>query len=97
LLVAVFAFFYALVVIYKTLMFGDPVQGYPSLMVVVLFLGAVQLVGIGVLGEYLGRMFVETKNRPLYLLDEVNHASAVTVENYKKYSQIDVSTKLNIS
>jgi glycosyltransferase involved in cell wall biosynthesis len=71
LLVAVLAFFYALWVIYKTLLFGDPVQGYPSLMVVVLFLGGVQLVGIGLLGEYLGRMFVETKYRPLYLLDEV--------------------------
>lgn len=76
LLVAMMSFLYALFVIYKTLMFGDPVQGYPSLMVVVLFLGGVQLVGIGLLGEYLGRMFVETKYRPLYLLDEVNPASA---------------------
>lgn len=75
--VAVMAFLYALVVIYKTLVFGDPVQGYPSLMVVVLFLGAVQLVGIGLLGEYLGRIFVETKVRPLYLLDEIKHAGIV--------------------
>lgn len=80
LLVAVLAFLYALFVIYKTLMFGDPVQGYPSLMVVVLFLGAVQLVGIGVLGEYLGRMFVETKYRPLYLLDEVKQADVHPTE-----------------
>ena len=46
-------------------------------MVVVLFLGAVQLVGIGLLGEYLGRIFVETKVRPLYLLDEIKHAGIV--------------------
>ncbi|PTN36514.1 glycosyltransferase family 2 protein [Desulfonatronum sp. SC1] len=68
---ALFAFLYAIVVIYKTLMFGDPVQGYPSLMVVTLFLGGVQLVFIGILGEYLGRIYNETKRRPLYLLDGV--------------------------
>lgn len=81
LLVAALAFIYAMWVIYKTLIFGDPVQGYPSLMVVVLFLGGVQLVGIGLLGEYLGRMFVETKYRPLYLLDEVVPAPALICTN----------------
>jgi len=79
LFVAMMSFLYAAWVIYKTLMFGDPVQGYPSLMVVVLFLGGVQLVGIGLLGEYLGRMFVETKYRPLYLLDEVALASSLDI------------------
>jgi len=79
LFVAMMSFLYATWVIYKTLMFGDPVQGYPSLMVVVLFLGGVQLVGIGLLGEYLGRMFVETKYRPLYLLDEVALASSLDI------------------
>lgn len=83
LLVAALAFIYAIWVIYKTLIFGDPVQGYPSLMVVVLFLGGVQLVGIGLLGEYLGRMFVETKYRPLYLLDEVVPAPALICTNQK--------------
>jgi glycosyltransferase involved in cell wall biosynthesis len=60
------AFIYALRVIYKTLVYGDPVQGFPSLMVVVLFLGGIQLLTLGVIGEYLGRMFDETKGRPLY-------------------------------
>lgn len=83
LLVAALAFIYAMWVIYKTLIFGDPVQGYPSLMVVVLFLGGVQLVGIGLLREYLGRMFVETKYRPLYLLDEVVPAPALICTNQK--------------
>jgi len=64
------AFFYAVWVIYKTLAYGDPVAGYPSLMVVILFLGGVQLMTIGVLGEYLGRMFDETKKRPLYFVKE---------------------------
>jgi polyisoprenyl-phosphate glycosyltransferase len=62
------AFLYALWVIYKTLARGDPVAGYPSLMVVILFLGGIQLMTIGVLGEYLGRTFDETKQRPLYFV-----------------------------
>ena len=59
---------YAFVVIYKTLAYGDPVAGYPSLMVVMLFLGGMQLTTMGILGEYLGRVFDESKQRPLYFL-----------------------------
>jgi glycosyltransferase involved in cell wall biosynthesis len=69
LLTASVAFAYAAVVVYKTLAFGEPVRGYPSLMVVILFLGGVQLLSLGIIGEYLGRMFNETKQRPLYLLN----------------------------
>lgn len=65
---AVSALIYALVVIVKTLIFGDPVKGYPSLMVVILFLGGIQLLSLGIMGEYLGRMFNETKRRPLYII-----------------------------
>lgn len=68
LLTALSAFLYAGIIIYKTLAFGEPVRGYPSLMVVVLFLGGIQLIGIGIMGEYLGRVFDETKIRPLYFL-----------------------------
>jgi glycosyltransferase involved in cell wall biosynthesis len=68
LLTALGAFVYAAVVIVKTLAFGERVPGYPSLMVVVLFLGGLQLMTLGVLGEYLGRMFDESKRRPLYLV-----------------------------
>ena len=64
------AFIYALVIIAKTVIHGDPVRGYPSLMVVILFLGGIQLLGIGVIGEYMGRMFNESKQRPLYLLNQ---------------------------
>ena len=76
LMTAVGAFGYAAYIIYKTLAYGEEVRGYPSLMVVVLFLGGVQLIGIGMLGEYLGRMFNETKRRPLYLINRYQPSSA---------------------
>lgn len=69
-LVALLAFVFAIFIVYKTLVYGDPVAGYPSLMVAVLFLGGIQLMALGVIGEYLGRMFTETKRRPLYLVKE---------------------------
>jgi glycosyltransferase involved in cell wall biosynthesis len=68
LFVAGWAFLYALWIIVKTIAYGEPVRGYPTLMVTLLFLGGVQLLAIGILGEYLGRMFDETKARPLYLV-----------------------------
>jgi len=72
LLVALGAILYGLIIIFKTLMWGDPVPGYPSLMVVILFLGGVQLVSLGIIGEYLGRLFEESKQRPLYLIDALS-------------------------
>ena len=65
---ALLSFVYAGILIVKTLLYGDPVRGYPSLMTAVLFFSGVQLIGIGLLGEYLGRVFDETKRRPLYLV-----------------------------
>lgn len=67
-LVASLAFLYGLWMIMDKLLFGNPVPGYPSILVSVLFLGGVQLIGIGVLGEYIGRIYMETKNRPRYIL-----------------------------
>lgn len=64
--VALAAFVAIVAIIVKTVLFGDPVKGYPSLMSVVLFLGGIQLLALGALGEYIGRMFNETKGRPLY-------------------------------
>ena len=71
--VSFLAFIYMIIIIIKTLVYGERVQGYPSLMVVLLFLGGVQLISIGIIGEYIGRIFNETKRRPLYFIDEYNN------------------------
>ena len=78
--VAMLSAIYAVQVIVKTLIIGNPVAGYPSLMTVVLFLGGVQLMFLGVIGEYLGRVFNETKQRPLYLVERyVPSAAKVSI------------------
>lgn len=66
------AFLFAAFMLVKTLALGDPVPGFPTLIVVISFLGGLQLMAIGVLGEYLSRLFVEAKGRPLYLIDELH-------------------------
>lgn len=71
-LTSLFAFIYMLVVFIKTLLYGDPVQGYPTIMIVILFLGGIQLLALGILGEYIGRIFTETKNRPVYFVRTYN-------------------------
>lgn len=70
LLVAVWALCYMAWIILKVLVWGDPVAGYPTIMTVMLFLGAIQLIAIGILGEYVARIFNETKNRPTYIINE---------------------------
>ena len=70
-LTALSAFVYAAFVLVKTLMLGDAVRGFTTLIVVISFLGGLQLMAIGVLGEYVGRLFVEAKKRPLYLIEEL--------------------------
>jgi glycosyltransferase involved in cell wall biosynthesis len=67
--VSVFAAMFILQLVVRTILFGNSVAGYPSLMAVVLFLGGVQLLTLGVIGEYLGRVFNETKHRPLYFVE----------------------------
>ena len=70
LMVSVLAILYMFVVLVDALVYGNPVAGYPTLMTVLLFLGGVQLLSLGIIGEYLGRVFTESKHRPCYLIDE---------------------------
>jgi len=73
-LTALLAFVFGLYVFGKALFYGDPVRGYPTLMVVVLFLGGTQLMALGLIGEYLGRLYMEAKQRPLYLVESLHAA-----------------------
>ena len=82
LLCALSAFVYALFFLIKTLFVGDPTPGFPTLIIAVLVLGGAQLMAIGLLGEYLGRLFIEAKKRPLYLIDEY-----IPPHAYAKHSQ----------
>lgn len=68
------AFAYGGWVVAKTLLWGESVQGWPTLMAVILFLGGVQLMALGVIGEYLGRLYLEAKQRPLYLVRDYRPA-----------------------
>lgn len=75
--IALLSFVYGAWLIFDKLINDNPVPGYPSLMVSVLFLGGVQLIAIGILGEYVGRIYIETKQRPRYLLKKKENSSNI--------------------
>lgn len=64
------AFVYMLFILVRTLMYGDEVQGFPTLIIIILFLGGIQLLCVGIIGEYVARIFNETKKRPVYIVRE---------------------------
>lgn len=72
-IVSMGAFLFLAYVVIKALVYGDPVAGYPSLMAVMLFLGGSILLALGIMGEYVGRIFMETKHRPPYLVESFNN------------------------
>lgn len=74
------AIIYLLYILIKTLIYGDPVQGFPTLMCTILLLGGIQLLAIGIIGEYIGRIFHETKKQPLYIIDTINGQSNLSDE-----------------
>ncbi|QBF28172.1 glycosyltransferase [Pseudomonas tructae] len=79
--ISLLALLYAAYLVLDKLLFGNDVPGYPSLMTAILFLGGVQLIGIGILGEYIGRIYMEAKHRPRYVVKEIVKA---TVSAYRK-------------
>lgn len=81
--VSLAAFLYMMIVLVQTLLLGADVSGYPSLMIGILFLGGLQLISLGIIGEYLGRVFNETKRRPLYFIDTyyTSESSETPIEN----------------
>lgn len=79
-LVSLYAFIFAAWVVIKTLVFGEVVQGYPSMMLTMLALGGVQLLAIGILGEYIARLFTEAKQRPIYLVMAEHYKPCRTAE-----------------
>ena len=83
--VSLLALLYAGDMVLEKVLFGNDVPGYPSLMTALLFLGGVQLIGIGVLGEYIGRIYIEVKHRPRFVVKSVvsRHVEAVEQERAK--------------
>lgn len=71
-IIAILSFGLMLFHLVKALIWGDPIQGFPTLVVLILFLGGIQLLSIGIVGEYLGRVFNESKHRPVYIVREYN-------------------------
>jgi glycosyltransferase involved in cell wall biosynthesis len=96
-MLSVIAFLYAIFLIVRTLIFGIDVPGYASLMVVVLFLGGVQLLTLGIIGEYLGRVFEEVKRRPLYLVRDCYGFDAQFVEQASVLTPGDARLNSNLS
>lgn len=95
LLSALGAFLYAFYFVIKTIFVGDPVKGFPTLIVVVLLVGGLQLMATGILGEYLGRLYMESKRRPLYLMYDYqapNQSTSIESDSVKNsYSSSQIS------
>ncbi|PLR22077.1 glycosyltransferase [Pantoea endophytica] len=87
LVVAALSFVYGAWMLIDTIFWGNPVKGYPSIMVSMLFLGGVQLIGIGVLGEYIGRIYIESKGRPRYIISPKNSGAGNSSNSIQKNEQ----------
>ena len=86
--IAATSFFYAIFIIFKTLVIGEAVRGFPTLSILILFLGGIQLIFLGVIGGYLGRIFNETKNRPLYFTKQVLQSKSNKFNNEEVFDRL---------
>lgn len=75
-------------IVIKTLLYGDPVQGYPSLMAMMTFLGGIQLLSVGILGEYVGKTYFEAKQRPVYLIRDVIESQSLLQPEYYRSTPV---------
>ena len=87
LLSALLAILYMVYVFIKTLVVGEAVQGLPTIVTLILFLGGVQLISLGIIGEYLGKVFIETKRRPVYLIDRMEGVDHVLTKKEEENAQ----------
>ena len=87
LLSALLAILYMVYVFIKTLVVGEAVQGFPTIVILILFLGGVQLISLGIIGEYLGKVFIETKRRPVYLIDRMEGVDHVLTKKEEENAQ----------
>ena len=94
LLIGAGAVAYLLEIVIRTLIFGNEVSGYPSLLAVILLLGATQLITLGIIGEYLARVFDEVKDRPLYLIEEFRPSS---IKRYVDHGESDRSAQIALA
>jgi glycosyltransferase involved in cell wall biosynthesis len=94
--IALAAFAYAAYMVYRTLVWGNPVAGYPSLIVIILFLGGVQLTTLGMIGEYLGRMFDEAKRRPLYFIQHYEQARDTAAAYTEPRSEVNAEASAEL-
>lgn len=75
-----------LVIIFRTLVNGDPTSGWPSMVCIVLFVGGLQLLCLGIIGKYIGKIFLETKKRPIYIVKESEKDSKNNQKSREKFS-----------
>ena len=83
-IISLVSFVFLIKIVFKAIFYGDPVAGYPSIMSTILFLGGLQLLSIGVLGEYLGIIFSETKKRPIYFINDYYNIKSEPTDAEKK-------------
>lgn len=95
--VSLLAFLYIIFIVFKTLFFGEEITGYPSTMSVILFLGGIQMLSLGVIGEYLGRIFNETKNRPLYFINDYNGQRGSGLPEYEVLESLEVEREYQLN
>ena len=81
---ATLSLLYGTIVIIQTIFWGNSVKGYPSIIVSIMFLGGIQLIGIGVLGEYIGRIYNETKKRPRFIISGTKNECMKNQSDFRK-------------